>query len=175
MLSVQSILPVHGRATTNNHLQAYLLLLLGVVFLVVAKLGILNSYSLGELLFGLGMLATGLLKLNRLILAGWLTTLLGVASFLNFQHLIPGSQFLATHLLAIGLALLGCAWMYRHRYVDADIVTPALLILGVGVIEYLQAAHLTPPTFLPFALSLWLPGYGLLMLGLVCLATSARK
>ena len=158
----------------NNRRQAYVLLLLGVLFLVVAKLGILNSYSLGEFLFGLGMLAAALFKPNRLILAGWITSLLGIATILNFQHFIPGSQFLAAHLLAIGLALLGFAWMSRRGYISTDNITPALLILGVGVIEYLQAAHLTPPTFLPFALSLWLPGFGLLLLGLVCLGTSGR-
>jgi len=142
---------------------------------MVARLGILNSYSMGEFLFGLGMLAAGLLKPNRLLLAGWLTTLLGAATILNFQHVIRGSQFLAAHLLAIGLALLGFAWMSRRGYIGADIVTPALLILGIGGIEYLQAAHLAPPTFLPFALSLWLPGFGLLLLGLVSLVPSARK
>jgi hypothetical protein len=70
---------------------------------------------------------------------------------------------------------LGIAWMRHRGYISSDIVTPGLLILGVGVVEYLQAAHLTPSTFLPFALSLWLPGSGLLVLGLIHLATSARK
>ena len=170
MISVRAL-----SRTTNNRLQAYMLLLLGVSFLTVAKLGILNSYSLGEFLFGLGMLIAALFKPNRLMLAGLLTTLLGIGTILNFQHFIPGNQFLAAHLLAIGLALLGIAWMSHRGYISSDIVTPGLLILGVGVVEYLQAAHLTPPTFLPFALSLWLPGSGLLVLGLIHLATSARK
>lgn len=170
MISVRAL-----SRTTNNRLQAYMLLLLGVIFLAVAKWGILNSYSLGEFLFGLGMLTAALFKPNRLMLAGLLTTLLGVGTILNFQHFIPGNQFLAAHLLAIGLALLGIAWMSHRGYISSDIVTPGLLILGVGVVEYLQAAHLTPPTFLSFALSLWLPGSGLLVLGLIHLAPSARK
>jgi hypothetical protein len=44
----------------------------------------------------------------------------------------------------------------------------------VGVTEYLQAVHLIPSTVVPFALTLWLPGFGLFALGLVSLAASGR-
>jgi len=158
----------------NNRRQAYALLLLGVVFLAVAWLGILNPYPLGVLLFGLGMLGVAPLNPRRFLSAGWLTTWLGVATFLMFRHYIPDSQTLTAHLLAIGLGLLGIAWMTHRGYLCSGALTPGLFVLGLGVVESLQAAHLTPTTLIPFALSLWLPGFGLFVLGLLSLATSGR-
>ena len=99
---------------------------------------------------------------------------LGVATFLMFRHSIPDSQVLTAHLLAIGLGLLGIAWMARRGYIRAGALTPGFFVVGVGVIEYLQAVHLMPSTVVPFALSLWLPGFGLFVLGLVSLAASGR-
>ena len=84
------------------------------------------------------------------------------------------SQVLTAHILAIGLGLLGIAWMARRGYISAGALTPALFVLGVGVTEYLQAAHFTPATLVPFALSLWLPGFGLFVLGLFSLVTRER-
>lgn len=153
----------------KNRRQAYLLLLFGVIFLSVAELGILNPYPVGEVCFGLGMLAAAPLNPHRFLIAGWLTTLIGLAGFLVFGHLLPGNQILATHVLAIGLGLLGIGWMTHRRYIRAGTLTPPLLVIGVGVVEFLQAAHLTPDHFLSFALSPWLPGFGLLALGLVAL------
>jgi hypothetical protein len=158
----------------NNRRQAYVLLLLGLIILAVAWLGMLNSYSMGVLLFGLGMLAVATFNPRRFLAAGWLMTWLGVATFLMFRHYIPDSQVLTAHILAIGLGLLGIAWMARHGYISAGALTPALFVLGVGVTEYLQAVHFTPSTLVPFALSLWLPGFGLFALGLLALATSGR-
>ncbi|MFL5656302.1 MAG: hypothetical protein ACJ8CB_19235 [Ktedonobacteraceae bacterium] len=159
---------------TSNRRQAYALLLLGVVFLIIAWLGILNPYPLGVLLFGLGMLGVAPLNPRRFLSTGWLMTSLGVATFLMFRHSIPGSQLLTAHLLAIGVGLLGIAWMARRGCISTGTLTPGLFVVGVGVTEYLQAAHLTPASLLPFALSLWLPGSGLFVLGLVSLATSGR-
>lgn len=164
--------PAGNRA--NNRRQAYALLLLGVVFLAIAWLGILNPYPLGVLLFGLGMLGVAPLNPRRFLSIGWLMTSLGVATFLMFRHSIPGSQFLTTHLLAIGLGLLGIAWMARRGHISTGSLTPGLFVVGVGVTEYLQATHLTPSPLLPFALSLWFPGFGLFVLGLVSLAASGR-
>jgi hypothetical protein len=158
----------------NSYRQAYVLLLLGVVFLAGAWLGILKSYPLGVLLFGLGMLGVAPLNPRRFLSAGWLMTMLGVATFLMFEHYIPDSQILTAHLLAIGLGLLGIAWMARRVYISARALTPGLFVVGVAVTEYLQAAHLTPSTLVPFALSLWLPGFGLFVLGLFSLVTRER-
>ena len=154
--------------------QAYALLLLGIVFLIVAWLGILNPYSLGVLLLGLGILGVAPFNPRHFLSAGWLMASLGVATFLMFRRSIPDSQVLTTHLLAIGLGLLDIAWMARHGYIRAGALTPGFFVVGVGVIEYLQAEHLMPPTVVPFALSLWLPGFGLFALGLVSLAASGR-
>jgi uncharacterized protein (DUF486 family) len=160
--------------SASNRRQAYALLLLGVVFLIIAWLGFLNPYALGVLLFGLGMLGVAPLSRRRFLSAGWLTTSLGVATFLMFRNYIPVSQTLTAHLLAIGLGLLGIAWMAHRGYTSTGGLTPGLFVLGVAVTEYLQAAHLTPSTLVPFALSLWFPGSGLFVLGLVSLATSIR-
>lgn len=154
----------------NNRRQAGMLLLSGIVLLVMARVGVLNAYPAGELLFGLGMLAAAPLNMQRLLAAAWLTTLIGLAGFLVFSHMLPASQLLAVHVLAVGLGLLGIRWMTRRGFISVGTLTPGLLVAGVGIVEYLQAAHLTPPHFLSFALSLWFPGIGLLLLGLLFLA-----
>ncbi len=166
--------PFSASSHVNSHRQAYALLLLGVVFLIVARLGILNPYSLGVLLLGLGILGVAPFNPRRFLLAGWLMASLGVATFLMFRHSIPESQVLTAHLLAIGLGLLGIAWMARRVYISAGALTPGFFVVGVGVTEYLQAVHLIPSSVVPFALSLWLPGFGLFALGLVSLAASGR-
>ena len=166
--------PFSAGSRANNRQQAYALLLLGVIFLIIAWLGILNPYSLGVLLLGLGILGVAPFNPRRFLLAGWLMASLGVATFLMFRHSIPDSQVLTAHLLAIGLGLLGIAWMARRVYISAGALTPGFFVVGVGVTEYLQAVHLMPSTVVPFALSLWLPGFGLFALGLVSLAASGR-
>jgi hypothetical protein len=166
--------PFSASRHVNIRRQAYALLLLGIVFLFVARLGILNPYSLGVLLLGLGILGVAPFYPTRFLSAGWLMASLGVAIFLMFRHSIPDSQVLTAHLLAIGLGLLGIAWMARRGYIRAGALTPGFFVVGVGVIEYLQAVHLMPSTVVPFALSIWLPGFGLFVLGLVSLAASGR-
>jgi hypothetical protein len=166
--------PFSASRHVNTRRQAYALLLLGIVFLILARLGILNPYSLGVLLLGLGILGVAPFNPRRFLSAGWLMASLGVATFLMFRHSIPDSQVLTAHLLAIGLGLLGIAWMARRGYIRAGALTPGFFVVGVGVIEYLQAVHLMPSTVVSFALSLWLPGFGLFVLGLVSLAASGR-
>src|ERR1700730_14145801 len=161
----------------NNLRQAYALLLLGVVCLALAWLLHLSTrdYPIGVLVFGLGMLIASILNPYRLVSASLITTLLGIAVYLAFKHLIPGNQVLSYYILAIELALLGIALMARRGYVEAGAVTPGLLIVLVGIIEFLLAAGDTPPNFVPFMLSLWLPGIGLLVLGFVYLLISGRE
>ena len=171
---MQHLFSMHTSAYSHNYRQTYVLLLLGFVFLTLAWLGMFNSFSIGVLLLGLGMLVVGLLNPRRFLSAGWLMASLGVATFLMFRHSIPDSQVLTAHLLAIGLGLLGIAWMARRGYIRAGVLTPGFFVVGVGVTEYLQAVHLMPSTVVPFALSLWLPGFGLFALGLVSLAASGR-
>ena len=166
--------PFSASRHVNIRRQAYALLLLGIVFLIVARLGMLNPYSLGVLLLGLGILGVAPFNPRRFVSAGWLMASLGVATFLMFRHSIPDSQVLTAHLLAIGLGLLGIAWMARRGYIRAGALTPGFFVVGIGVIEYLQAVHLMPSTVVSFALSLWLPGFGLFVLGLVSLAASGR-
>jgi hypothetical protein len=170
---MQHLFSIHTSAHSNNW-QTSVLLLLGFVFLTLAWLGMFHSFPIGVLLFGLGMLVAGLLKPRRFLSAGWLMTSLGVVTFLMFQHAIPDSQVLTAHLLAVGLGLLGIALMARRGFINAGALTPGFFVVGVGVTEYLQAVHLIPPPVIPFALSLWLPGLGLIALGLFSLAASGR-
>jgi len=169
---VQRSISLPTKNYAHNRTQAGFLLLLGIMFLIGAESGVLNAYPVGELCFGLGMLAASPFNTQRFLAAAWLTTLIGLAGFLVFVHMLPVTQFLAVHVLAIGFGLLGTCWMAHQRYISSSTLTPAMLIVGVGVVEYLQAGHLTPPHFLTFALSLWFPGYGLLLLGLIALATT---
>ena len=64
--------------------------------------------------------------------------------------------------------------MTRRGYIGAGAVTPGLIVVAVASIELLLAEHLTPGNFVPFMLSLWLPGIGLLVLGLIYGAVSMR-
>lgn len=192
-----------GRANKRRRAQAIVLLILGVVILVVA--GVLsfvlhrstNGYPVGVLLFGVGLLVAATLNLDRLVSAGLLITMVGVAVFLSFGGAklipgglvpaIPGNQILVFYILALGLGLLGIALMARRRYVGRGSVTPALIVIGVGMIEYFVIAAPMLPHFIPFGtyltssnvvafgLSLWLPGIGLFLTGLVYLVLSFRK
>jgi hypothetical protein len=164
------------RATTRtkNLWQVYALLLSGAVCLLAAWLlhPSPDVYPIGVLTLGVGMLVAAILNPYRLLEAGWFTTLLGIAVFLFFSHRIPGSQVFPAYILAMGLGLLGIAFMSRRGYVGAGAVTPGLLVLVVGIVECLLEANLTPRDFIPFMLSLWLPGIGLVLLGLVYLGAS---
>jgi len=64
--------------------------------------------------------------------------------------------------------------MTRRRFIGSAAITPSLLVLLIGILESLLAANLTPHNFVPFMLSLWLPGIGLFVLGLIYLFTSGR-
>jgi hypothetical protein len=171
------------RATSrmNNRRQAFALILFGLIFLAAAIILyiVLHSrsfnYPLGVLLFGLSILIASALNPRRLGVAGWLMTTLGIATFLFFGRIIPGNQVLAYYLLAVGLGLLGIAIMARRGYIGAGAVTPAILVIIVAILEYLVTANLTPRGFIPFMLSLWLPGIGLLVLGVIYLAVSIRE
>ena len=163
---------------TNSRLQAFALLLLGVVCLLAAWLLHPNpsAYPVGVFVLGLAMLLAAALNPYRLVIGGILTTLIGVAVFLSFKPVIPvlRGQDLVTFLLAIGLALLVIAVMTRRGYIGVGAVTPGLIVVAVASIEWLLAEHLTPGNFVPFMLSLWLPGIGLLLLGLMYGAASMR-
>jgi len=160
----------------HSRWQAFVLLVLGIIFIVLALLlhPSTSDYPIGVLLFGVGMLTAAAINPYRLVSAGLVVTLFGVATFLTFKHFIPGNQILSYHLLAAGLALLGIALMARRGYVGAGAVTPGLLVVIVGILEFLLAAGDTPPNFIPFMLSLWLPGIGLLVLGLIYLLVSVK-
>jgi hypothetical protein len=157
--------------------QALALIILGIIFLLGALLLRLNTndYPIGVLLLGIGMLIAIFFNPYRLSIAASLTTALGIAVFLFFKHLIPGGQVLPAYILAIGIGLLAIAFFIRKGYVGAGAISPAVIVLLVGVVEALLLAGLTPPDFLQFMLSLWLPGLGLPVLGAAYLLLSVRK
>ncbi len=79
---MQHLFSMHTSAHSHNYRQTYVLLLLGFVFLTLAWLGMFNSFSIGVLLLGLGMLVVGLLNPRRFLSAGWLMASLGVVPWL---------------------------------------------------------------------------------------------
>ncbi len=90
---------------------------------------------------------------------------------------VQANEVFPEYIIAIGIGLIGIA---RRGYVGAGAVTPGILVLGVGLIEYwLVNGHaigsLTPDRFIAFMLSLWLPGFGLTILGITYLLISMRK
>jgi hypothetical protein len=162
----------------NSRWQSFALLLFGIIFLLLAWLRPLDyhTYPIGVLLFGLTMLVAAIINPYRLIIAGFLVTLIGLAVFFSFKPTFSffRGQDLALFVLAIGIGLFGIALMARRGYIGIGAVTPALIVIIVGIIEYLLAANLTPNGFVPFFLSLWLPGIGSLVLGLIYLFVSIR-
>ena len=154
-------------------LQSYVLLGLGVIFLLAALLLPLNprAYPVGLLLFGLGVLVAAAINPARLVIAGLFYTFVGAAFFLGFKRLLPFDNALL--IIAISLALLGIALMARRGYIRAGALTPGIFAFLVGIIQY-------PPTGIarliaPFILSLWFPASALLVLGLVYWFLSTRK
>lgn len=153
----------------NRQRQVYTLLLLGIICLLGAWLIQLKSsdYPLGVFLFGAGMLISSLFNPGRLVIASSLTTAIGIAVFVGFKGLIPGNQIFPAYILALGIGLLAIAFAVRRGYVGRGAISPACIVIGVGLIEVLLVGRLTPPGLIPFALSLWLPGLGLLVLGIL--------
>ena len=163
-------------ARANRIRQTYTLLGLGSVSLLAALILRLNPYDypIGVLIFGIGLLIGSFLYPPRLMIAGWLVTPLGLAVLLTFKHIIPGNQILAFFILAISVGLLGIAIAARRGYIGKGAVSPAIIVLVVGIAELLLARGLTPPGFIPFMLSLWLPGIGLIVVGLAYLLMNGR-
>ncbi|TMD46312.1 MAG: hypothetical protein E6I93_15375 [Chloroflexi bacterium] len=166
----------HAVTRAKNLYQAYVLLLLGIIFLLLAWLlhPSTSEYPIGVMMLGIGMAIAALLNPYRLVIASWLTTLLGIAVFLSFSHRIPGDQVFPAYIIAMGVALIGIALMGRRGYIKAGAITPGIIVLLVGIIEALLLAGRTPNNFVPFMLSLWLPGIGLCVLGLLYVAASIR-
>lgn len=166
---------VSERSHSASSIQTYALILLGIICLLGALLLHLNpfAYPIGLLLLGLGMLIATAFNPRRLAIGGILVTLVGIAIFFAFKPLIPYSGGLL--IIAIGLGLLGIAFMGRRGYVGAGAITPAIIVIIVGLVEYSPAAHFLPPNYAAAVLSLWFPGIGLLLLGLIYLFVDRNK
>ncbi|MGZ3610257.1 MAG: hypothetical protein ACXWPS_17835 [Ktedonobacteraceae bacterium] len=175
---------IFSRTLPKNtmYLQAYVLLVLGIVCLLIALLihPSTNEYPVGVMIFGLGMLIACLVNPYRLVIASFLTTALGIAVYLFFKHLIPGNEVFPEYIIAMGIGLIGIALMGRRGFVGAGALTPGIFVLGVGIIEFwlingYSIGSLTPERFITFMLSIWLPGIGLTILGFTYLLISTRK
>ncbi|HEU0001137.1 MAG TPA: hypothetical protein VFQ36_09580 [Ktedonobacteraceae bacterium] len=164
----------HAVTRARSRRQALLLLLFGIICVLVAWLlhPSTTTYPLGILVLGAGIFIAALVNPYRLMAAGWLVLLLGIAVFLFFSGHISGGQVFPAYIVAIGVALLGIALMGRRGYIKAGAVTPGILVLIVGIVEVLLVANRTPSNFVPFMLSLWLPAIGLLVLGAIYLIVS---
>ncbi len=173
---MSKIVEVSPTTQTNSRRQTYVLLVLGILFLALALVLHLNpfAYPLGLLMFGIGMLVAAFFNPYRLMLGGILVTLIGASIFLAFKNtIIPDAG--NSIVLAIGLGLVGIALAGRRGYIHAGALTPALIVIFVGLIEYGPTAHYFPSGFASFVLSLWFPGLGLLLLGLIYFFISRRR
>lgn len=160
--------------TPGSRRQAYLLIALGVMFLIGAWLfhPAPSTYPIGLLLFGAGMLVAALLNPYRLLVGGLLVTLVGLSIFFSFKPVIPDGG--STLLLAIGLGLLAVALAARRGYIGRGAITPAVIVLVIGLVEYPPSARFLPANFATFLLSLWFPGFGLLLLGILSLFSGGK-
>lgn len=152
-------------ARSRNALQSYILLALGVIFLLGAQFLQLNprTYPIGLFLFGFGLLVAAVINPRQLVIAGLFFTLVGAAFFLGFRKIVLFDNSLL--IIAISVALLGIALMARRGYVGAGALTPGFFVLLVGIIQYPVMG--LGPRLAPFVLSLWFPGIALLILGFV--------
>ncbi len=177
---------------TQNRRQAYVLIILGAICLLTAWLLSPDRfnfaryvdfahfpfypdpfrYPIGLLAFGIGFLIALFFNPRRLAVLTWMVLLMGIEIYLVFTNMIPGSQVLSTFVLAIGLGLIGVAIMGRLGFVGKGAVAPGIFVIIVGILEYLLAAHMLPGFWVSFILTLWLPGFGLLLFGIFYLITS---
>ena len=165
----------HSTSGRGKQLQALTLLGLGILSLLGALLLHLNpfTYPLGLLLFGLGMLIAALFNPYRLLIAGIMVTLIGLSIFTAFKPIIPNGG--NTLYFAIALGLLGVSLAARRGYVGKGPIMPAIIVLLVSLIEYPPTFHLFPASIVPFVLSLWFPGIGLLVLGVIYWFLNSRS
>lgn len=165
--------PLSARSTRAASLkQAYALLTVGVLCLLGALL-LHSTPPIGVFLFGLGILISATFNPYRLLAAGILLSTVGLDVYLTFAHSVPyaGSALI----LAIGVALLAIAYAARKGYIGAGAITPAILVIIIGFIEFPPATRLLPGTYVSFLLSLWFPAIGLLVLGIVYLLLAIRR
>jgi len=161
---------------THTIRQAYVLVVLGVILLTLAWFLQLNplTYPLGLLLFGVGMLIGAIFNPHRLLIGGILVTAIGTSIFLAYKHtIIPDAG--NSIILAIGLGMVGIALAARRGYITAGALTPAVIVLLAGLVEYGPTRNLLPVATASFILSLWFPGLGLLVLGLIYALVSFRR
>lgn len=165
----------HATSGRGKQLQAFTLLGLGILSLLGALLLHLNpfTYPLGLLLFGLGMLIAALFNPYRLMIAGIMVTLIGLSKFFQFTSIIPNGG--DTLYFAIALGLLGVAFAARRGYVGKGPIMPVVILLIVSLIEYPPTFHLFPSGLVPFVLSLWFPGIGLFVLGVIYWLVNNKK
>lgn len=170
-----------GRRTTHvkNLRQAYVLLILGVITLLTAWLihPNLSDYPIGPLVLGIAFCIAASFNPYRLAVVSWLALFLGMYVYFefnkNFIH-FNGNEAFPALIIALGLGLLGIVFMARRGYVGHGASSPAIIVLGVGILEYLLAANLVPSNTIPFILSLWFPAYSLLLFGIFYFLTSRR-
>lgn len=181
-----------ARATSRNRLQAVVLIALGVICLLAAWLLSPQRfnfaryvdfahfpfypspyrYPIGLLVFGIGLLIAFLFNPRRLAAMTWMILLMGIEIYLVFTNMIHANQILSTFVLAIGLGLVGVAIMGKLGFVGKGAFSPAIFVIIAGILEYLLAANMLPGFWVSFILSLWLPGFGLLVFGIVYLIAS---
>lgn len=182
-----------ARRAARNRLQAYVLIILGIICLLLAWLlspdrfhfsRYTNSanfpfypdphhYPIGLLALGVGFLIAFFFNPRRLAVLTWMVLLMGIEIYLLYTNRIPGNQALSTFVLAIGIGLIGVAIVSILGLVRRWPFAAAIFVIIVGILEYLLAANMLPSFWVSFILTLWMPGVVLLIFGIVFLITSS--
>ncbi len=157
--------------------QALVLIVIGILCLLGALLLHLNSlkYPFGLLVLGLGMLVAVAFYPYRLIIAAVMISCVGVAIFFAYSPspLVPYSTGLLV--LMIGVALVIISLAARQGYVGNAPLSPAILVIIVGLLLFGPIMKLWPHNFAAFILSLWFPGIALLLLGIIYFLLAVRR
>jgi len=172
-----SILSSRSFSTYSRpNLQAYFLIALGILLLLIALILHPNPFALpiGLFIFGAGLLIAAFINPKRLVIAGLLITLIGAAIFTAFKHVgIPYDNSIVV--IGVGLALLGIALAARRGYVSASAFTPGVLVLLVGLLLYPPTGRVLDRVGAPFILSLWFPGIAFVLLGVIYWIINNRR
>ena len=165
-MSIRS--PRSFRTYLRPNLQAYFLIVLGIILLLFALILRLNPFALpiGLFVFGAGLLIAAIINPKRLIIAGLLLTLIGAVIFTAYKHVgIVYDNSLVV--IVVGVALLGIALAARRGYVGASAFTPGVIVLLVGLLLYSPIGGAANRAIAPFILSLWFPGIAFVLLGVI--------
>ena len=128
------------------------------------------GHDLSLLALGLGLLVGHLAWRERLFIPGVMITLIALVNVLATYNIFPGDALLALDFVALGVGAGIATLAARRTYVGQNPLSPALIIIVIGVLIYgLGIASAPTDQFYQFFFTLWMPALVLAGLGVITL------